>query len=193
MSKISVIIQARSNSSRLKNKIFKKIGKYTLIEWVIKRVKKCKVKEIILATSKNKNDTKLKEICNKENVKFFSGDEKNVLKRFIDAAKFYNVKTIIRVCADNPFVDPDEINFLIKKFNIAKNKSDYYFNHRNHLSNTYADGFGAELFSTKLLTKIYKKRLSKFHKEHVTSYFWDNLKLFNFEPCKTKIEKKIIQ
>ena len=190
MSKISVIIQARSNSSRLKNKIFKKIGKYTLIEWVIKRVKKSKVKEIILATSKNKNDTKLKEICNKENVKFFSGDEKNVLKRFIDAAKFYNVKTIIRVCADNPFVDPDEINFLIKKFNIAKNKSDYYFNHRNHLSNTYADGFGAELFSTKLLTKIYKKRLSNFHKEHVTSYFWDNLKLFNFEPCKTKIEKK---
>ena len=56
MNKISVIIQARSNSSRLRNKIFKKIGNYSLIEWVIKRVKKSNADKIILATSKAAND-----------------------------------------------------------------------------------------------------------------------------------------
>ena len=190
MSKVTVIIQARSNSTRLKNKIFKKIGNYTLIEWVIRRVKKSNADQIILATSKNRNDKNLKEICNREKINFYSGDEKNVLKRFINAAKFYNVKTIIRVCADNPFIDSDEINLLIKKFSFTEKKSDYYFNHRNYLNNSYADGFGAELFTSELLNKIYKKELLDSHREHVTSYIWDNSKLFNLVPCGTNIKKE---
>ena len=36
------IIQARMNSSRLPGKMLKKIGKYSIIEWVIKRLKKAK-------------------------------------------------------------------------------------------------------------------------------------------------------
>ena len=63
MKKNIAIIQARMNSSRFLGKMFKKIGKYSIIEWVIKRLKKVKsIDRIILATSKKKIDRKLKII-----------------------------------------------------------------------------------------------------------------------------------
>ena len=109
MENISIIIQARSNSTRFKRKIYRKIGKHRLIEWVIKRLKKTLANEVILATSNNKNDKKLEKFCKDEKIIFFPGPEKNVLKRYFEAGKFANSDIIIRVCADNPFVDPLEI------------------------------------------------------------------------------------
>lgn len=189
MKKTTLIIQARTGSLRFKNKILKKLGKYYLIEWIIKRVKKSNVDKIVLATTKNKSDQKLKLICKKEKIHFFAGSEQNVLKRFCDAGSKFNSDIIVRVCADNPFVDPQEINNLIEEFN--KNESgDYYFNHRNYKNNSYADGFGAELFRLKLIKKISKLKISNNHKEHVTSYIWDNKSKFKFIPCNTLIKNK---
>lgn len=56
------IIQARMKSSRLPGKMLKKIGKYPIIEWVIKRLKMVKsVDKIILATTKKKSIENLKQ------------------------------------------------------------------------------------------------------------------------------------
>ena len=86
-----------------------------------------------------------------------------------------------------------EINHLIKKFKKTKGKYDYYFNHRNYKSKSFADGFGAELFKSDILQKILKLKINNYHKEHVTSYIWDNMKKFKIMPCKTSIKKNIIQ
>ena len=45
------------------------------------------------------------------------------------------------------------------------------------------------MFKVSLLKKIIKK-IKKTHKEHVTSYLWDNKNLFSFYPCKTFIQQK---
>jgi spore coat polysaccharide biosynthesis protein SpsF (cytidylyltransferase family) len=42
------------------------------------------------------------------------------------------------------------------------------------LSNKYADGFGAEIFSHDLLKKLANQTTQQAHREHVTSYIWDN-------------------
>ena len=190
MEKIGLIIQARTNSSRLKGKILYKLDQNTLIEWVIKRLKKTKVNNIILATSKNSKDLKLKEICVKEKISFFNGSEKNVLQRFYQAAKKYKLDVVIRVCADNPFVDSGEINLLIKKFKENNFKDDYYFNHRNYKQNRYADGFGAELFKFSTLEHLYKNSKKKEEKEHVTTAIWNQRFAYKLVPCKTNIHKK---
>ena len=187
MKKIGIIIQARTDSSRLKKKILKPIDDKNLIEWVIKRVKKSEVKKIILATAKKKDNIYLKNLCNKEKIIFFEGSEKNVLDRFYKTSLKHNLDAIIRVCADNPFVDYKEINFLIKRFNTSQSGDNYFFNHKNYGDNTYADGFGAELISFKTLKKIYGLAKKSYDKEHVTSYLWKNIKKFNFIPCKTNI------
>ena len=54
------IIQARENSTRLNNKMLKKINKEYIIEWVIKRCKKIKrVDKVLLAIPNNNKQKKL--------------------------------------------------------------------------------------------------------------------------------------
>ena len=53
--KLGVIIQARSGSKRLPNKVLTKLGDKTILEHVIGRVKKVNFKKkIIVATTKKK-------------------------------------------------------------------------------------------------------------------------------------------
>ena len=76
------------------------------------------------------------------------------------------------MCADNPFIAPEELDRLIVDHR-AKSV-DYSCNHQQKLSNKYADGFGAEIFSHDLLKKLAKQTTQQAHREHVTSYIWDN-------------------
>ena len=82
-------------------------------------------------------------------VSTYRGSENNVLSRFVEISRKEKADIIIRICADNPFVDPIEIDRLIEFF--KSKKCEYSFNHQNRLDSGYADGFGAEIFSTKLL------------------------------------------
>lgn len=171
------IIQARTGSQRLPKKVLKKISNTPLIEWVIKRVKKAKkIKAVILATTKNKKDDILEKIALKNKIKIFRGNEKDVLNRFYEAAKNEKANSILRVCADNPFIDPEQIDFLVRKFKYGK--FDYACNHQNKLKSNYADGFGAEILTFDLLKKMNVVANRKKQREHVTKYIWDNMKKF---------------
>lgn len=175
----TVIVQARNSSVRFPNKMVNLLGDNLIIEWVLKRLIRAKaVGSIILATTENKCDEILIEIGLALNLNVFTGSEVDVLDRFERAANCYSAETVIRVCADNPFVDPDEIDRLVENFNHSK--CDYAFNHLNRLNSGYADGFGAEILSKDSLDRITKIATGADHREHVTKYIWDN-------PCEFSI------
>jgi len=187
MNNIILIIQARIGSKRFPGKMLEKISNLSLIEWVIKRVKKTKkLKKIIIATTKNKNDNILKKIAKKNKICIFRGSTKDVLNRYYKAAKYFKGNIIIRVCADNPFVDPEQIELLIKKF--KKNNYDYVCNHQNRLNSNYVDGFGAEMFTMDVLKLINKKANLKSQREHVTKYIWDHKNKFRIFSIPAKKE-----
>ena len=74
-------------SERFPGKVLKKISDVSLIEWVIRRVKKSKkIKKIILATTKNKKDDVLKKIAIKNKVSIFRGESRDVLGRFYEGS-----------------------------------------------------------------------------------------------------------
>ena len=55
-----LIIQARMDSTRLPGKVMMNIGKYRVIEFLIKRISKSKkIDKILVATSKNMKDDAL--------------------------------------------------------------------------------------------------------------------------------------
>ena len=91
----------------------------------------------------------LVELANRIGIEVFRGSESDVLGRFAAAANHYHAKTVLRICADNPFVDPDELDRLVREF--SNNSCDYACNHQDRLGSRYADGFGAEILRTKLL------------------------------------------
>ena len=56
---VTVIIQARYSSKRFEGKILKKIENKTILEILIKRLKKSKIDNIIVACSNNIKDKKI--------------------------------------------------------------------------------------------------------------------------------------
>ena len=96
-----VIIQARYNSARFPGKILKKINNKTLLEILIRRLRKSKyINTIVVAASKNCMDLKIKDVCIKLNIKFYAGSENDVLDRFYKISKLLKEKNIIIITSD---------------------------------------------------------------------------------------------
>ena len=60
--KIGIIVQCRTKSSRLKNKLLLKINGYCVIEILLMRLKKIQNANIICAIAKEKNNQNLKKV-----------------------------------------------------------------------------------------------------------------------------------
>lgn len=155
------------NSRRLPGKILKKIkGKTTFLEYLIFRLKKSKnINQILIACSKNKKDKKIINFCKKNNINYFIGDEKNVLKRYYDSAKYIKSKNILRITSDCPFTDPKLIDKSIILYN--KKKIDYF---SNTIERTFPVGLDHEIFNFKALKLAFHNAKSLYDKEHVTPY-----------------------
>ena len=163
--KFVVILQARMGSTRLKGKILKRINNKSILEILILRLKRSKkVSNIVVATTKQKQDDKIVDFCKNNNIDYFRGPEKNVLKRYYLTSKKFKIKNIVRITSDCPLVDPGLIDNFISKFQRKKNLQ--------YLSNvnppTFPNGFDIEVFTFKILKYFYNKKLSSYEKEHVT-------------------------
>lgn len=175
---LAIIIQARSGSKRLPNKMLLPFydGK-SLIELIVDKLKQLNIL-IIVATTTNQIDDEIHLIANKLNVNCYRGSEEDVLNRFINAAKKYNVDKIIRVCADNPFLDVRELKILIDS-SLASNYDYVSFNVNGLPSIKTHYGFWAEFVTLEALIKIEKSTDDIFYHEHVTNYIYSNPEVFN--------------
>lgn len=172
--KITVIIQARTNSKRLPKKIFMKILNKPMIWYVLKRVKEIKkIEQIVIATTNEKKDDKIVEFAKQNNVLFFCGESFDVLDRFYHCAEKFNADPILRITSDCPLIDP----FLIDKM------LEFYLNHNfdyvsNTIEPTFPDGLDTEIFSFKTLKIAASNAKMKSEREHVTPFIKKNQKKF---------------
>jgi spore coat polysaccharide biosynthesis protein SpsF (cytidylyltransferase family) len=174
--KIGCIIQARIGSKRFPAKIFKKIKKKTILEIIKNRLDKVKsLNSIVFAIPNNKKNSKLEKFLKKKNFLYFKGSEDNVLKRYYDAAKKYELDVIMRITSDCPLIDPHLCEKMIKYF--LKKKINYL---SNILKRTYPVGLDCEIFDFNSLEKSYELTNNNFNLEHVTP-FMRNSKLFKKE------------
>ena len=180
MSRVVAVVQARMGSSRFPGKMMAKLGDQELMSWVLTRV--CDAKEldqVVLATSTSGDDDQLVEAAANFKVMVVRGSQDDVLDRFVQASRESKADLVVRVCADNPFVAAEEIDRLVVAH--KSGSFDYSCNHQQRLGNRYADGFGAEVVSTSLLNEISKLTTQTMHREHVTSYVWDNSAKFRIQ------------
>ena len=172
MSKLNylVIIQARLGSKRFLNKILTKIRNKTILEIIYERISRSKkINKILFAIPKNNQNNKLSKFLKSKKFEVFRGSEKNVLKRYYDAASIYDPKYIIRITGDSPLID---YKLLDKLINInEKNKADYVSNVNPA---TYPDGLDIEIFSHRSFKKVYKLAKTKHDKEHVCTFYHKN-------------------
>jgi len=167
MTRTIAVIQARLGSQRLPEKMLANLGGHSLLEWVVTRVRRSTMlDEVIVATTEESRDDRLAAECERLGVSVIRGSTADVLSRFAKAVEEDAADAVVRICADNPFIDPACIDQLVREY--RKSGAEYAFNHRPHGNCNYADGFGAEILSRGLLDKLQSSQLSSRHREHVT-------------------------
>ena len=112
---VDCIIQARMGSSRLPGKVMMKIdSKNSVLDLIINQLKYSKFLEnIIIATTSKTEDDVIEKFCLKNSLRCFRGSEKDVLDRYYQCAKKFNLKHIIRITADCPLIDPEIVDKVI--------------------------------------------------------------------------------
>jgi len=180
--KYGIIIQARTGSKRLPNKIFLKIGSKTILQHIVFSLKKNNLlNKAVIATTKKKEDRPIINFCKRNNIKCFTGNSSNVLKRFYLCNKKFQFKNIIRLTADNPFIN---IYFLKKLIKYHINSNYEYTTSMESLP----IGMGSEIFSERALKKSYFKAKKKDQCEHVNEYILQNKKKFKIKKVRFKFD-----
>lgn len=183
---ICIIIQARTTSTRFKEKIFHKFSGISVLEMVIKQSLLTKANNVILAVPKEQKK-EFKELKKEYDIKIFGGDEENVLDRYYKCAKENKANIIVRITGDCPTIDhkiiDNSINFFLKEeYDYITNTSldTSYKNKKNdeikYKTNTFlCSGFDVEVFSFDALKKAYENVKTKSEKEHITIWMKENL------------------
>lgn len=172
------IVQARMGSSRFPGKMLAPLAGRPLLQWVLQRVQQAnELDAVVLATSDLPRDQPLVDLARRLGVATFTGSETDVLGRFNAAASAHGADVVVRVCADNPFICPGEIDRLLRFFDTSR--ADYACNHLDRRGSAYADGFGAEVLGAGLLARLAADAHEPRHREHVTLYLWDHAEHFD--------------
>ncbi len=171
--KVTIIIQARLNSSRLPNKVLKSFEGINLTYLLFERIKKTKLADnIVFSIPDTKINDKLYFYIVKElGCNVFRGSEKNVLNRFYETAKKFKSSTVVRITGDCPFLDHNIIDKFINKF--SRHKVDYL---SNIYPATFPDGLDIEVFSFEALKTANNNAKSIYEREHVTAYIRNSKK-----------------
>ena len=180
-----IFLQARLNSTRLPEKVLKKICGKTVIELIVERLRQVdNIDDIILVTGSELENKSLIDEAKKLNLTYFCGNDENILDRFYEASMKFNSDNIIRVTGDCPLIDFNVINkglkiFLEKDFDILS------INRKR----TFPDGFDYEIFKKKSLhtswednLKLYQNK-SEFYTTFISPaiYMLENKKFKNYD------------
>ena len=115
MPKFFAFIQARSSSSRLPGKVLKPISNKPILSHIIDRLKKVLPLERIILLIPS-GDADIIKYAKDNSILYFEGSEEDVRDRFIKASEKFNAENIIRLTADNPFIDIEYLELLLETF-----------------------------------------------------------------------------
>ncbi len=168
---IGCIIQARMGSTRLPGKVMELLdGKNSSLHYTINQLKNSSnLDKIFIATTNLSEDDVIEEFSKNNKIECFRGNSNDVLDRFYECAKKFKLKTIVRITADCPLIDPEIVDSMIEIFNSGK----YDYVH-NMEPRTFPDGLDTEVFTFKILEEAWKNAILPSEKEHVTPYFRNN-------------------
>ena len=188
--KLLALVQARMGSKRCPGKSLSKIQNYTVVELVLRRLRKSKqIREIILVTSNKQKDKKLGNYVRKKGFKVFYGSENDLISRYIKALDLYSDKKdkyFFKVAADNPFICWNEVDRLIKK---GKKLNTYFCSYINTDYPDRNNDFAGELISVSGLRKVNLATKNNFDREHVYPYFFRNSKKLKVK--RIEVSKKL--
>jgi spore coat polysaccharide biosynthesis protein SpsF len=180
--KILIIVQARSSSSRLPNKVLLSVLGETLLQRMVERLMQVQHPvQIIIATSEEDSDNIIQTEAEYIGIPCFRGSLTNLLDRHYQAALRHGADIVLKIPSDCPLIDPRIIDKGLTFFLENREQFDYVSN--LHPA-TYPDGNDVEIMTMECLSKAWHEAKRPLELEHTTPYIWENPDLFsigNFE------------
>lgn len=171
------IIQARMGSSRYPGKVLAKINGKSTLWHVINRVRRCSgIDRIVVATTMNSVDDRIRTACRSYGVEVFRGSEQDVLDRYYQAALSGGAAEgdhIVRITADCPLVDPQLIDRVLESHILTE--ADYS---SNIMPPTFPDGMDVEVLTFRTLETVWTAASLDSEREHVTPFIRNHPDLF---------------
>ncbi len=165
--KVVAIIQARTGSTRLPNKVMRPLCGRPMIHHVVQRARRIDgVDEVAVATSRRPGERSLVEYVESVlDAPVVRGPEDDVLRRFVDAASRHRAEVIVRLTADCPLLSPRVSADVLRAFLGANGDIDYA---SNTLQRTFPRGLDTEVFDIETLRRAHRRARSASEREHVT-------------------------
>jgi transketolase len=171
------LIQARTGSTRLPNKVMLDLAGKPLLIRMVERVQKAKLKgEIIVITTTEDADNLIVELCELNNIKVFRGHPTDLLDRHYEAAKSWQADVVLKIPSDCPLIDPMIIDEVIAKFLQTQDEYDYVSNLH---PGSWPDGNDVEVMTFLALEEAWANAKLKKEREHTTPYIYENSDFFS--------------
>lgn len=137
--KVDVFIPVRLSSNRLPAKHMKEISGKPVIEHLVARARQAKkIRHVIICTTKLPTDDPLVDFLKNKKILYFRGSDKDILQRFLDAARYFRTDAIIDVEGDKLYTDPVFIDKIVTEME----KSDADWVSGNSSSTEFSSKFG---------------------------------------------------
>lgn len=159
-------------STRLPGKVLKPIAGKVLLDHVLGRLTQLAYPvKVVVATSDLPQNDAIAQHCLSRGVAVFRGSETDVLDRYYQCARENRFEHVVRLTADNPFTDMEELQRLIEQHLAQRN--DY-----THSFGSMPLGVGAEIITFAALERSAREGHAPNHREHVNEYIQENPGVF---------------
>jgi spore coat polysaccharide biosynthesis protein SpsF len=157
------ILQARTTSARLPGKVLMDVAGAPLLAQELRRLLRAgRLDEVVVATTTNESDDPVVDLARREGVRWFRGDERDVLSRYVGAAAEARAEAVVRVTADCPLLDPDVVDRVVSALGPAVDYAS------NVVERTFPVGLDAEALHHDVLLRVDRLAHSDSAREHVT-------------------------
>lgn len=172
--KTVAIIQARTGSTRLPNKVLADIGGRSMLARVVCRTQRAqRLDAVVVATTTADADRVIVDACQALGVTVSRGSELDVLDRYYQAARNVGAEVVVRITSDCPMIDPEVIDQVLDEF--SRHTPDYACNFEGR---TFPRGLETEAMTFEALERAWKQAEDAYQRVHVTPYIYQHPEIF---------------
>ena len=163
-----IIIQARMGSSRLPGKVLADLAGAPALLRLFERLRRVRGSiPIVLATSTLSGDDPIADlVATQPDIALWRGSERDVLKRYADAARHFDICPIVRITADCPLMEPSSIDQVLHAFRSMPG-CEYA---DNLVPRTYPHGYDVQVVSRAALEIADHEAADPYEREHVLPF-----------------------
>ncbi len=174
----TLVIQARMGSERLPGKVLMSVGsQVSMLSLILERFRiqfpECRQ---IVATTVRSEDDIIVDMLRQQHpyVSVYRGAELDVLDRYYQACKEFDVETCIRITSDCPLIDPLLVKYGLYVFQRERSRPGAHrFQYlSNTIERTFPRGLDFEIFTFEGLEFAHKTATEGADREHVTPFMY---------------------